>query len=327
MSLLGTRDYYKPFDHPWMYDYFKLQNQMHWMADDVPLNTDVKDWNNISDNERNLLTQIFRLFTQSDVDVASGYVNKYMKLFKKPEATMMMSSFANMEAIHQDAYSILLETVGMRDTEYKAFAEYEEMANKHEYINQFKPTLKNKREIAKALAVYSGFTEGLQLFSSFAILLNFPRFGKMKGMGQIVTYSIRDESLHVEAMTRLFREFIQENIEIWTDDFKGEIYQICREMVELEDKFLDLVFEMGDLEGLTKEDMYAYNRYIADRRLLQLGLKTNYDQRENPLTWIDEVIGVEHQNFFEGKSTSYMKAGLRGDHGSLTFTELKNETE
>ena len=128
-------------------------------------------------------------------------------------------------------------------------------------------------------------------------------------------------------MTRLFREFIQENIEIWTDDFKAEIYQICREMVELEDKFLDLVFEMGDLEGLTKKDMYAYNRYIADRRLLQLGLKTNFDQRDNPLTWIDEVIGVEHQNFFEGKSTSYMKAGLRGDHGSLTFTELKNETE
>ena len=327
MSLLGTRDYYKPFDHPWMYDYFKLQNQMHWMADDVPLNTDVKDWNNISDNERNLLTQIFRLFTQSDVDVASGYVNKYMKLFRKPEATMMMSSFANMEGIHQDAYSILLDTVGMRDSEYKAFAKYEEMLNKHEYIHKFKPTRKNKKEIAKALAVYSAFTEGLQLFSSFAILLNFPRFGKMKGMGQIVTYSIRDESLHVEAMTRLFREFIQENIEIWTDDFKKEIYQICREMVELEDKFLDLVFEMGDLEGLTKDDMYAYNRYIADRRLLQLGLKTNFDQRENPLTWIDEVIGVEHQNFFEGKATAYMKAGLRGEHGSLTFTELQNEKE
>jgi ribonucleoside-diphosphate reductase beta chain len=296
------------------------------MADDVPLNTDVKDWNSISDNERNLLTQIFRLFTQSDVDVASGYVNKYMKLFRKPEATMMMSSFANMEGIHQDAYSILLDTVGMRDSEYKAFAKYEEMLNKHEYIHQFKPTRKNKKEIAKALAVYSAFTEGLQLFSSFAILLNFPRFGKMKGMGQIVTYSIRDESLHVEAMTRLFREFIQENIEIWTDDFKKEIYQICREMVELEDKFLDLVFEMGDLEGLTKDDMYAYNRYIADRRLLQLGLKTNFDQRENPLTWIDEVIGVEHQNFFEGKATAYMKAGLRGEHGSLTFTELQNET-
>ena len=86
-------------------------------------------------------------------------------------------------------------------------------------------------------------------------------------------------SLHVEAMTKLFREFIKENLDIWTDDFKKEIYQICREMVELEEKFLDLVFEMGNLEGLTKEEMYAYNKYIADRRLLQLGLKPNFETK------------------------------------------------
>jgi ribonucleoside-diphosphate reductase beta chain len=327
MSLLSNRDYYKPFDHPWMFDMYVKQNQMHWLPESVPLHTDVKDWQELSNEEKNLLTQIFRLFTQSDVDVGSGYIDKYMRIFKKPEARMMMTAFANMESIHQHAYSLLLDTVGMPEIEYKAFAEYEEMSNKHDYVNSFKPTLKNKKAIAKTLAVYSAFTEGLQLFSSFAILLNFPRFGKMKGMGQIVTYSIRDESLHVEAMTKLFREFIQENLDIWTDEFKKELYDICREMVELEDKFLDLVFEMGDLEGLTKKDMHAYNRYIADRRLLQLGLKTNYKQKENPLDWIDEVIGVEHQNFFEGRATSYMKAGLRGDHGRLTFTDILNEEE
>jgi ribonucleoside-diphosphate reductase beta chain len=308
-----------------MYDYFKLQNQMHWMTESVPLHTDVKDWQEISTEEKNLLTQIFRLFTQSDVDVASGYIDKYMPMFRKPEARMMMGSFVNMEGIHQDAYSVLLDTVGMPEIEYKAFSEYEEMAAKHDYISTFKPRKKDKKTIAKTLAVYSAFTEGLQLFSSFAILLNFPRFGKMKGMGQIVTYSIRDESMHVEAMTKLFREFIQENLDIWTDDFKKELYEICREMVTLEDKFLDLVFEMGDLQGLTKKDMYAYNRYIADRRLLQLGLKTNYDQRENPLGWIDEVMGVEHQNFFEGRATSYMKAGLRGKQDVVNFTEINNE--
>jgi ribonucleoside-diphosphate reductase beta chain len=308
-----------------MYDYFKLQNQMHWMTESVPLHTDVKDWQEISTEEKNLLTQIFRLFTQSDVDVASGYIDKYMPIFRKPEARMMMGSFVNMEGIHQDAYSILLDTVGMPEIEYKAFSEYEEMAAKHDYISTFKPRKKDKKTIAKTLAVYSAFTEGLQLFSSFAILLNFPRFGKMKGMGQIVTYSIRDESMHVEAMTKLFREFIQENLDIWTDDFKKELYEICREMVTLEDKFLDLVFEMGDLQGLTKKDMYAYNRYIADRRLLQLGLKTNYDQRENPLGWIDEVMGVEHQNFFEGRATSYMKAGLRGKQDVVNFMEINNE--
>jgi ribonucleoside-diphosphate reductase beta chain len=323
MSLLTTRDYYKPFEYPWMFDYYFLQNQMHWLPESVPLHTDVKDWQDLNDNERNLITQIFRLFTQSDVDVGAGYTDKYMRLFKKPEARMMMASFANMESIHQHAYSLLLDTVGMSSKEYRAFAEYEEMADKHDYVDKFNPKKSQKTTIAKTLAVYSAFTEGLQLFSSFAILLNFPRFGRMKGMGQIVTYSIRDESLHVEAMTRVFREFIKENIEIWTDDFKKEIYEICREMVKLEDKFLDLVFEMGDIEGLTKKDMYKYNRYIADRRLLQLGLKPNYNQKENPLEWLDEVMGVEHQNFFEGRATTYMKAGLKGKENKINFKHIE----
>jgi ribonucleoside-diphosphate reductase beta chain len=323
VSLLGTRDYYKPFDYPWMFDYYVQQNQMHWFPEEVPLHNDVKDWADVlSDNERNLLTQIFRLFTQSDVDVSSGYIDKYMRIFKKPEARMMMGSFANMESIHQHAYSLLLDTVGMPEVEYKAFSEYEEMAQKHEYIQTFKVAASNLESIAKALAVYSAFTEGLQLFSSFIILLNFSRFGKMKGMGQIVTYSIRDESLHVEAMTKLFREFIQENIDIWKDDFKKELYDICRAMVDLEDKFLDLVFETGNIEGLTKKEMSQYIRYIADRRLLQLGLKPNYNVKDNPLPWIDSVLGTEHQNFFEGRATAYMKAGLRGSTEKIVFAEL-----
>ena len=322
MSLLDTRDYYKPFDHPWMFDYYSQQNQMHWFPEDVPLHNDVKDWQTMTDEEKNLLTQIFRLFTQSDVDVGAGYVDRYMRIFKKPEARMMMSSFANMESIHQHAYSLLLDTVGMPEVEYKAFSEYEAMADKHEYINAVKVTKGDKKSIAKALAIYSGFTEGLQLFSSFIILLNFPRFGKMKGMGQIITYSIRDESMHVEAMTKLFREFMQENIDLWTDDFKAEIYQACREMVDLEDRFLDLVFEQGDIPGLTKQEMQQYIRYIADRRLLQLGLKPNYEVKDNPLNWLDDVLGVEHQNFFEGRATTYMKAGLRGDVGKVKFANV-----
>jgi len=319
LSLLDTRDYYKPFDHPWMCDYYSQQNQMHWFPEDVPLHNDVKDWQDLDESEKNLLTQIFRLFTQSDVDVGSGYVDRYMKIFKKPEARMMMGAFHNMESIHQHAYSLLLDTVGMPELEYKAFAEYEAMADKHEYIDSVRVTKGDRQSIAKALAIYSAFTEGLQLFSSFIILLNFPRFGKMKGMGQIITYSIRDESMHVEAMTKLFREFIQENIELWTDDFKAEIYQACREMVDLEDRFLDLVFEQGDIRGLTKKEMQQYIRYIADRRLLQLGLKPNYNVKDNPLDWLDDVLGVEHQNFFEGRATTYMKAGLRGNVEKVKF--------
>ena len=323
MSLLSTRDYYKPFDYPYMFDYYVQQNQMMWLPEDVPLHYDVKDWQDMDKTDKNILTQIIRLFTQTDVDVASGYIDKYMRVFKKPEARMMMCSFANMESIHQHAYSLLLDTVGMPETEYKAFSEYEAMADKHDYISKSPLKVSNKESIAKNLAIYSGFTEGLQLFSSFAILLNFPRFGKMKGMGQIVTYSIRDESLHVEAMTRLFRDFIKENVDIWTDDFKKEIYQVCREMVKLEDKFLDLVFKMGDMQGLTKAEMKEYIRYIADRRLLQLGLKPNYEVKDNPLLWLDDVLGVEHQNFFEGRATTYMKAGLKGNVENINFASVQ----
>ena len=160
MSLLSTRDYYKPFDYPYMFDYYVQQNQMMWLPEDVPLHNDVKDWQDMDKTDKNLLTQIFRLFTQSDVDVASGYIDKYMRVFKKPEARMMMCSFANMESIHQHAYSLLLDTVGMPETEYKAFSEYEAMADKHDYISKSPLKVSNKESIAKNLS--SNLTISLQ---------------------------------------------------------------------------------------------------------------------------------------------------------------------
>lgn len=316
-GILGTRTYFKPFEYSWAFEYYNKQQQMHWIPEEVPLHEDVKDWNQkLTKSEKNLLTQIFRFFTQSDLDVGAGYYDKYIPIFKKPELRMMLGSFANMESVHQHAYSLLLDTVGMPEIEYKAFFEYEEMSKKHEFIQQFDPN--NRKGLAKTLAVYSAFTEGMQLFSSFVILLNFSRFNKMKGMSQIVTWSIRDESLHVEGMTQIFRTFIQENLDIWTDDFKKELYDIARSMVELEDKFIDLAFEMDDIEGINKEEVKQYIRYICDRRLLQLGLKPNYKAKDNPLDWLDWILnGVEHTNFFEGRATEYNKGTLKGSWADI----------
>ena len=307
-KLLSERQHYKPFDYEWAFEAYNEQQKMHWVPEEVPLHSDVTDWNNkITPEEKNLLTQIFRFFTQGDVDVAQGYYNNYIPLFKLPELRMMLGAFANMEGVHQHAYSLLLDTVGMREQEYQAFASFEEMRAKHEYVEQFDLEdtqdiidQSNLKNIAKNIAVYSGFTEGLQLFSSFAILMNFQRFNKMKGMCTIVEWSIRDESLHVEYMTRLFREFIQEHPWIWTDEFKKELYDIGRKMVELEFHFIELAFEMGGIEGLEAEEVKEFVRYIADRRLLQLGLKPNYGVKENPLEWLDWVLNAQsHDNFFE----------------------------
>jgi ribonucleoside-diphosphate reductase beta chain len=229
---------------------------------------------------------------------------------------MMLSSFAAMEAVHQDAYSLLLETLGFNDDEYSKFLEFEAMFEKHEHLSHYGTS--SPREMAKTMAVYSGFTEGVQLFSSFAILLNFPRHNLMKGMGQIVTWSVRDESLHVEGMSKLFRTFIQEHPEIWDDELKHSIYSAAERTVSLEDAFIDLCFEGVDVPDLKPEDVKTYIRYIADRRLLGLGMKTIFNVKENPLSWLDYMLnGLEHTNFFENRSTEYSKASTTGSWADI----------
>lgn len=313
MSLLKARTYYKPFEYTWAYQAFETQHKMHWVPSEVSLHEDVRDWdNNLTQEEKNLLTQLFRFFTQADIDIASGYIEKYLPKFKPPEIRMMLCAFAAMEGIHIQAYSLLLDTIGMPEIEYVAFQEYEDMSAKHEYL--LKTTMDNKREIAKSLAIYSAFGEGLQLFSSFAMLLNFPRRGLMKGMGQIVSWSLKDEDLHVNSMIKLFHTFLDENPSIWKDDLKGDLYSACTEMVNLEDKFIDLAYELGDVEGLAKDEIKEYIRFTADKRLLQLGLKPIFGVKNNPLDWLDWMMsGVEFANFFESKPTEYAKLSLTGN--------------
>lgn len=313
MSLTEPRVAFKPFEYPWAYDYWKKQQQSHWLPDEVPMAEDVKDWEKtLSAAEKNLLTQIFRFFTQADVEVNNCYMKRYAQMFGPPEVQMMLSAFSNIETVHIDAYSHLIDTLGMPETEYSAFLENASMREKYDYLHNQEST--SRQDIAKTLAVFSGFTEGMSLFASFAILMNFPRFNKMKGMGQIVTWSIRDESLHCEGMTRVFRTYIEENRDIWNDELKNQIYQACRDMVKLEDNFIDTVFELGPVEGITKEEVKQYIRYIADRRLLGLGLKANFEVAENPLPWLEELLnGTEYGNFFETRTTEYAKSSLTGN--------------
>jgi hypothetical protein len=197
MPLLEARKQYKPFEYPWAFEYWKRQQQIHWMPEEVPLGEDCRDWaQKLTDHERNLLTQIFRFFTQADVEVQDCYHEKYGRIFKPTEVKMMLAAFSNMETVHIAAYSHLLDTIGMPESEYGMFLQYKEMKDKHDYLATF--GVDTDEDIAKTLAMFGGFTEGLQLFASFAMLMNFPRFNKMKGMGQIVSWSVRDESLHCE---------------------------------------------------------------------------------------------------------------------------------
>ncbi len=314
-GLLTPSHSYKPFRYPWAYEFWRRQQQVHWMPEEVPLGEDCKDWaTKLSDGERNLLTQIFRFFTQSDVEVNDNYMDRFSRVFKPTEIKMMIAAFSNIETVHIAAYALLLETIGMPDTEFSAFLDYEEMAAKHDYMQSF--GVETHADIARTLAMFGAFTEGLQLFASFAMLMNFPRFNKMKGMGQIVSWSVRDESLHCEGMTHLYHAFVRETGCV-TQSVADDIVDCCKTVVRLEDRFIDLAFEMGPVEGMGPEDIKRYIRYIADWRLQQLNLPQLYGEKNHPLPWLTEILnGVEHANFFEARATEYSKAATEGSwHG------------
>jgi ribonucleoside-diphosphate reductase beta chain len=321
MSLLEASKAYKPFNYPWAYEAWLIQQRIHWLPEEVNMADDIKDWkHNLTDGERHLLTQIFRFFTQADIEVNNCYMKHYSRVFQPVEISMMLAAFSNMETIHIDGYSKLVETIGMPETEYQAFLKYKAMKDKYDYMQKF--DVNSKEGIAMTLAVFGAFTEGLQLFASFAILLNFPRFNKMKGMGQIVTWSVRDETLHTQSIIKLFKTFIAENPEVWTEKLRSNLYEACATIVHFEDAFIDLAFEVGDVQGLTAREVKQYVRYIADRRLIQLGLREIYLIDKNPLNWLDELLnGIEHTNFFENRVTEYAKASTKGTWEEVFATQ------
>lgn len=310
--ILTYRPFYRPFEYPQYFEFFQKQNQAHWLPTEVPMESDISDYRfRLAPEEKNLVIQILRFFTQGDIEVNNNYNSKLIPSFPKPEIKMMLSAFASMESVHVWAYSYLNDSLGLPEKEYSAFLEYEAMRNKYDYIQTF--DVRSIEELAINLAVFGGFMEGVSLFASFAILMNFPRIGKLKGVGQIVTWSIRDETLHSQGVCRLFRDLIDENQHLWTDELKRKLCAACDHMVKLEDHFVDTCFNMGDVMGLKASEVKQYVRYTADKRLNDLGLEKIYNV-SNPLGWLDIMVNAkEHTNFFENRSTEYAKGAVVED--------------
>ena len=304
-QLTEERNTFKPFKYPWAYDAWLQHEQSHWLHTEVPMGEDLKDYQKkLTKEEKEFLTKILRFFVQGDLDIGDGYYNHYIPVFKLPEVRMMMSGFAGREALHVAAYAHLIETLGLPESTYNEFLKYGEMVEKHEYFQTL-----DEAPIAEKIATISAFGEGMQLFSSFVMLLNFARHGKLKGLGQIIAWSIVDETQHAEGMIKVYREWVKQHPEESTSD---RIKEIAKEMVELEDKFIDLAFGMYEVQGLTAQEVKEYIRYIADRRLIAMGMKGVFKVKKNPLPWVDGMLGVSHTNFFEQRVTDYSKGATKG---------------
>jgi ribonucleoside-diphosphate reductase beta chain len=320
--LLDPRVTYAPFEYEQAYKYWELQQQSHWLHTEINMSSDVNDWKlKLTSAEKHLIGTVLKGFTQSEVFIQEYWSQMVAKWFKKPEIQMMSATFSAFESIHAVSYAYLNQSLGLED--FSAFLQEPTAKAKIDRLITTKG--KSKQEIARSLAIFSAFNEGVNLFSSFAILLNFSRFNKMKGLGQIIAFSIKDESLHSEAGCWLFRTFVKEYPEVWTDEMKKEIYDAARLTVDLEDAFIDKAFEAGDIEGLTADDMKAFIRHRANTKLNDLGLKSNWKNVNKDalsrMEWFDTLSsGVSMQDFFAGRVTDYSR-------GSINFSKIWDRDE
>lgn len=312
MGILTPRPTYKPFEFPKAYEYWELAQASHWLHTEIAMSSDINDWKmNLTQIEKNVIGHILKGFTQSEIFIQEYWGSFVSKHFKKPEIQMMAATFSSFESIHAVAYAYLNDSLGLDD--YAAFLHEPTAKAKIDRLISTKG--KTKEEIARSLAIFSAFNEGVNLFSSFAVLLSFSRFNKMKGLGQIIAFSIKDESLHSEAGCWLFRTLIAEYPEIWNDELKQQIYQAARDTVELEDAFIDKAFELGPIEGLDPEDLKAFIRFRANTKLQDLGLKSNWKNIDKEallrMQWFDVLSGgVSHADFFASRISDYAKGGI-----------------
>jgi len=319
MSLLKERVVYKPFEYPKAYDYWLKQQQAHWLHTEVPMAQDVSDWkSNMKDYEKNVVGQILKGFAQTETVVNDYWSTLVTKWFRKPEIIMMGTTLGSSETIHAEAYSLLNEQLGLDN--FAEFMEDEATMAKIESLMDVRDNhdgTANWHDRAKSLAIFSAFTEGVNLFSSFAVLLSFKMRNKLKGVGQIVEWSVRDESLHSEAGCWLFRTLMEEQPKFKTKKLVKEIEEAAHLAVKLEFDFIDKVFEMGDLENLTKDELKNFIKHRVNTKMGDLGLEPIIPAADidkgalKTMKWFDAVIaGKQHTDFFANRVTNYSKGHL-----------------
>tara|TARA_R110000751_G_scaffold281077_1_gene383619 strand:- start:2298 stop:3284 length:987 start_codon:yes stop_codon:yes gene_type:complete len=323
-NLLTERIVYKPFEYPQAHDYWLKQHQAHWIHTEVPMMSDINDWKqNLSENEKNIIGSILKGFAQTETVVNDYWTGLVTRWFRKPEIIAMATTFGAMETIHAEAYSLLNEELGLDD--FSEFLEDEATMAKIENLMKVRDSFVGDpdwHEVAKSLAIFSAFTEGVNLFSSFAVLLSFKMRNKLKGVGQIVEWSIRDESLHSEAGCWLFRTLIEENPSLKTPELEAAINEAALVSLKLELDFMDKVYELGDLEGCSKYNLQNFIKHRVNTKLGDLGYNpiiTDIDMTAvNDMKWFDHLsAGKQHSDFFAVRVTNYSKGAMEWDTNSI----------
>ena len=328
-KLFEERIPYKPFEYPVYYEEGWLkQAQAFWLHTEISMQGDVKDWNEVlTKEEKNLVGNILLGFAQTECAVSDYWTTMVTNWFPKHEIKQMAMMFGSQETIHATAYSYLNETLGLDD--FSAFLHEPAVAEKFELLTQTTADWTHKdlatnpqarKEVARSLAIFSAFSEGVSLYSSFAVLYSFQMRNMLKGIGQQMKWSVRDESLHSKMGCQLFRHMCEEFPEL-LEDSRESILEAAKLIVELESRFIDMIFEQGDLENLKKDDLKEFIKARTNIKLEELGYKSqftyNKEKAEN-LEWFYHLTGgLTHTDFFSVRPTDYSKANEGEDFGDM----------
>lgn len=313
MGLFDKRLAFKPFEYNWAYEYWWKQNSAHWMKEEVDMSVDIKDWNeNLTEDEKQVIGNILKSFTQVEVEVEDYWANTIGGLFPKPEIKMMSAGFANIEVVHQDSYSYLNTVLNLED--FEAFLQDEAAMQKLSVlIEDLDKEKLSIPDIAKSIAIFSVCAEGINLFSSFSILLSFKKKNLLSGVGQIVEMSVRDESMHSEAGCKLFNTIVEENPSIWTEAFKQELYEGVDLAIKNEFFFIEQVFDNYELRTITKDQVKNFIYYRANQKLKEINLREVYKDKVDEelleeLNWFEVFTkGQQATDFFHNQETGYSK--------------------
>jgi len=328
-KLFEERIPFKPFEYPEYYtEGWLKQAQAFWLHTEIPMQMDVKDWNeNLSESEKNLVGNILLGFAQTECAVSDYWTGMVTDWFPKHEIRQMAMMFGSQETIHATAYSYLNETLGLDD--FSAFLHEPAVAEKFELLTatsadwtpeDLRTNPKARQEVGRSLAIFSAFAEGVSLYSSFAVLYSFQMRNLLKGIGQQMKWSVRDESLHSKMGCQLFRHMCEEYPEL-LDECKDAIEEAARLIVELETRFIDKMFEMGDLENLKSDDLKEFIKSRTNAKLEELGYESIFDydkDKSDNLDWFYHLTGGHtHTDFFAIRPTDYSKANEGEDWDDL----------
>jgi len=312
MGLFDERIPYKPFEYPEYYtEGWLKQAQAFWLHTEIPMSGDVKDWNEkLTAEEKNLVGNILLGFAQTECAVSDYWTQKVVSWFPKHEIQQMAMMFGSQETIHAVAYSYLNETLGLEN--FEAFLHEPATADRFDNLVAYNGS--DPVGIGRSLAIFSAFAEGVSLYSAFAVLYSFQLRNLLKGIGQQMKWSVRDESLHSKMGCQLFKHMCEE-IPSLLNDCKNEVYEAAATMLNAEEKYIDKMFELGDIENLKAYDLKQFIRKRLNEKIKELGYINDgeyfeYDEKSAAnLDWFYHLTGGHtHTDFFAVRPTDYSKA-------------------